>query len=401
MKFLPFPPRPCPVCESVSSKVLFEQRFGTLSEGSLLAGYDLVACNECGCAFADCIPEQSVFDEHYARMSKYEYAHRGGEESPFDLARFDQIGSYLAEQMDDPRARILDVGCATGGLLQRLRQLGHASVTGLDPSPGCAKLARQLYDLPVYTGSVFENDLPDEHFDLVIVVGVLEHIRDVAAAVAKLDDYVSPNGMIFAEVPDATAFADWPDAPYQEFSIEHVNFFGPRSLENLMKVAGYELVKMDRPPRQFTKTTVMPSAAGLFRRTDRRPLPIERDVESEGGLRAYIAESEAEEKRIVGRVAELVESQEAIAIWGVGTHTLHLMESTNLAQANITTFVDVNSKFHGKELFGRPVIAPAQMAGRSEPVLVCSRAFQTDIVNYIKNDLRLANPLVLLYPEGG
>jgi SAM-dependent methyltransferase len=380
--------------------VLFEQRFGTLSEGSLLAGYDVVVCARCGCAFADRIPEQSVFDEHYSRMSKYEYAHRGGEESPFDAARFDIIAKYLSEQIEDRETRVLDVGCATGGLLDRLRRLGYANVTGLDPSPGCAKLAKQVYDLPVSTGTAFENDLPKRSYDLVIVVGVLEHIRDAAAAVARLDELVSPAGTIFAEVPDATAFSEWPDAPYQEFSIEHVNFFGPGSLENLMKIAGYELIKMDRPPRQFTRTTVMPSAAGLFRRTGDQPLPISRDTESEQGLRAYIAQSVNEEKRISRKIAELIQTRQEIAVWGVGTHTLHLMESTSLADAHITVFVDVNSKYHGKELFGRQVISPREMAPRPEPILVSSRAFQSDIVNTIRNEVQLDNPLILLYPEG-
>jgi len=399
-KPLPFPSRACPVCAGIASKVLFEQRFSMLSEGSLLAGYDLVVCSRCGCAFADRIPEQSVFDEHYARMSKYEYAHRGGEESPFDAARFDVIAKYLREQVEDREMRVLDVGCATGGLLDRLRRLGYSNVTGLDPSSGCATLAKQVYNLPVHVGTAFENDLPKRSYDLVIVVGVLEHIRDVAAAVTKLDELVSPLGMIFAEVPDATAFSEWPDAPYQEFSIEHVNFFGPRSLENLMKMAGYQLIKMDRPPRQFTRTTVMPSAAGLFRRTGNRALPISPDTESERGLRAYIAQSVNEEKRVSEKIADLIRTRQKIAVWGVGTHTLHLIESTSLAQANITVFVDVNSKYHGSELFGRKVISPREMAARPEPILVSSRAFQSDIVNLIENEARLDNPLILLYPEG-
>ena len=370
-----------------------------LSEGSLLAGYDVVVCARCGCAFADRIPEQAVFDAHYAGMSKYEYAHRGGEESPFDAARFDIIAKYLSEQVDDLGTRILDVGCATGGLLERLRRLGYSSVTGLDPSSGCATLAKQVYDLPVHVGTVFKNDLPKQSYDLVIVVGVLEHIRDVGAAVAQLAELVSPGGMIFAEVPDPTAFSEWPDAPYQEFSIEHVNFFGPQSLENLMRMVGYELVKMDRPPRQFTRTTVMPSAAGLFRRTDRGPLPISPDTESEQGLRDYIAQSEKEEERVAGKIAELVATRQKIAVWGVGTHTLHLLQSTELARANITTFVDVNSKYHGTELFGRKVISPGEMAERPEAILVSSRAFQSDIVNLIRNEARLDNPLILLYPD--
>jgi SAM-dependent methyltransferase len=358
----------------------------------------LVACQDCGLGFADRIPEQSVFDRHYAEMSKYEYGHRAGGESPFDAARFEQIAAYLASQIPDRATRVLDVGCATGGQLARLRVLGYENLMGLDPSPTCSRLAREFHGIEVRVGTLFSHDLPANAFDLIILVGVLEHVRDVAEAVQKLSPCLSSNGLIFAEVPDATAFADWPDAPYQELSIEHINFFGPRSLENLMRASGYVMVSMDRPPRQFTETTVMPSAAGLFQRAPER-LPLLPDTDSAPRLLDYIRQSAAEEKRVAGLIDKLVEQGQPLAVWGVGTHTLHLMETTNLGNARITAFVDVNTKYHGKNLFDRPVISPEAMRNRSEPVLISSRAFQNDIAEMIQQELELPNQLILLYEE--
>ena len=398
MAALAFPARPCPICASEKKRLLYTQRFGTLSEGSLLAGYELVACEECGFAFADCIPEQAVFDRHYAEMSKYEYAHREGGESPFDAARFTQIASYLASQLPDRKTRVLDVGCATAGQLAKLRALGYENLMGLDPSPTCARLARQFHEIEVRVGTLFENDLPAGAFDLIILVGVLEHVRDVAAAVRQLGASLSADGLIFAEVPDATAFRDWPDAPYQEFSIEHINFFGPQSLENLMRSAGYALVAMNRPPRQFTKTTVMPSAAGLFRRSNEK-LPLTLDRESAPRLLDYIEQSAAEEKRVARLIEDLVTCGEGMLVWGVGTHTLHLMETTSLADARIAAFIDVNTKYHGKELFGRPVVAPEAARDDPSPILISSRAFQNDIADMIRQELELPNRLILLYDE--
>lgn len=395
---LDFQQRACPVCGSQNKHLLFAQRFGKLSEGSLLAGYDLVICDGCGFAFADRIPDQPVFDRHYAEMSKYEYAHREGAESEFDAERFIQIAAYLAAEVPDRNCRILDIGCATAGLLAKLRGMGYGTVAGLDPSPACSALAKKFYGIDVFTGTLFDNDLPKHAFDLIILVGVLEHVRDVAAAVAELGALLSPGGMVFAEVPDATAFADWPDAPYQEFSVEHINFFGPKSLENLMCAAGFELVKMDRPPRQFTKTTVMPSAAGLFRRTGGSS-PVEKDTQSELRLSQYIQHSAAEENRVAGLIDEIVRSGERIFVWGVGTHTLHLIETTSFAKANIAAFVDVNTKYHGKELLGRPVVSPQAIAQQSGPILISSRAFQSEIVRMCRHELKLPNRFILLYEE--
>ena len=393
---LDFPIRPCPVCGGLPRHLVFAQRFSRLSAGSLLAGYDLVACEECGLTFSDRIPEQVVFDRHYADMSKYEYAHRDGAESEFDTARFNEIAGWLSGNIPDRGCRILDVGCGTAGLLVKLRELGYASVGGLDPSPACAALARQRYGIEVRTGTLFDHSLASGSCDLIILVGVLEHVRDVLPAVERIGQCLAPGGMIFAEVPDVTAFADWPDAPYQELSIEHINFFGPVSLENLFRRSGFSMVALDRPPRQFTRTTVMPSAAALFRRSEGSGALV-RDADSEPRLRQYLAQSAAEEQRVAGLIDALVQSGDSIVVSGVGTHTLHLMESTNFSRANIAAFTDVNSKYHGKELYGRPIVSPQSLAGRGEPILISSRAFQDDIVRMYRDSLKLPNRLILLY----
>jgi hypothetical protein len=143
---------------------------------------------------------------------------------------------------------------------------------------------------------------------------------------------------------------------------------------------------------------VMPSAAGLFRRIGEK-LPIEKDNDSEPQLRDYIKQSASEENRVVSMIDEIVLKGERIVVWGVGTHTLHLMKTTNLTNANIAAFVDVNTKYHGKELFGRAVIAPQEMAQRSEPILISSRAFQNDIAGMIRDELKLSNRFIYLYDE--
>ena len=77
-------------------------------------------------------------------------------------------------------AGILDIGCSTGGFLSVLRDMGFHDLRGLDPSPRCADAAaRRLYDVEVLTGTL--NRLPDLRppFDLICLLGVIKHIRDL------------------------------------------------------------------------------------------------------------------------------------------------------------------------------------------------------------------------------
>src|SRR6516225_2642622 len=117
--------RPCPACEGQRHALLFKQRFDTMSGGSLLEGYDVVSCRDCGFCFASGIPEQEKFDWYYQEMSKYENARQGGRQSAYDAKRLTTIAEQVAEWCPDRQARVLEIGCGTGGLLAILKQLGY------------------------------------------------------------------------------------------------------------------------------------------------------------------------------------------------------------------------------------------------------------------------------------
>jgi len=126
--------RPCPVCGGADARPLYRQRFARLSGGNPVSGYDVVVCEACGAGFARGIPSQAELDAYYRDLSKYENAERGGGASPADTARFEAIARSLAPFVPSSEAAVLDVGCATGGLLAEIRRLGFARVEGLDPS---------------------------------------------------------------------------------------------------------------------------------------------------------------------------------------------------------------------------------------------------------------------------
>ena len=250
-------------------------------------------------------------------------------------------------------------------------------------------------------GTIADNPLPADSFDLAIVVGVLEHVRDLRPALKNIEKPLSPHGYVYAEVPDLSAFLNWPGAPFQEFSTEHIGFFGPKSLENLFCALGYKMIAMELIPRQFTDTTVMPSACGLFQRAaGSATAPLQVDCDTETVLQAYIKRSEAQEKRVAAIMADLATTGRAVAVWGVGTHTRRLLATTPLANANITAFVDNNSNYHGKTLHGRPILSPAEVKSHPEPILVGSLAFQDEIMRLIRNDLAMTNEVILLSEDG-
>jgi len=390
--------RKCPVCDSVANTLLYRQKFAQFAQGGLLSGYDIVTCNNCGFGYADHIPPQSWFDAYYRDLSKYEYPQRAGEESQCDRERYVHMSQYLAPFIT-PESNILDFGCATAGLLHELKQRGFGRVTGIDPSPTCSLAARKLYDINVLTTDLSTAHVPDKSYDLIILTGVLEHIVNVRSALQKMHGWLVKDGIIFVDVPDATAFSDWPDAPYQAFSTEHINFFSRSSLAAAMLRNGFGVVDQREVDRYYTRGTIMPSTIGIYRKVEVRVNATIPDMETQPCLLEYIRLSAQRENRIKLAIEAIVSSGEEIIVWGVGTHTLHLMETTNLTDANIVAFVDSNTNYQGNSLKGVPIISPQMLTQHKQPILISSRVFQTEIQDQIRNHLNLPNEIICLYDD--
>jgi SAM-dependent methyltransferase len=392
------PSRDCPICGSAARRAVFHQEFATVDQATPVTGYDVVVCEGCGGSYADGIPDQPAFDRYYRDMSKYEYAHRDGAESAYDQRRLTLIADIITPHLESPDVRILDVGCASGRLLASIRDRGFARVTGLDPSPACAAAARRLYSIDVRTMTLAELAATGEHFDCVIMVGVLEHLHDLDCAFEQVRALLSPAGLLYVEVPDVTAFADWPNAPYQDFSTEHINFFSPISLSNLMRRHGFARVLLEQNHREQSYRTVMSNLSAVHRKEPvSRHGEVQFDPDTARGLERYLSQSAANDERLHAEIDSVVDRGRRILVWGVGTHTSRLMATSRLAEADIVAFIESNSRYHGKMLSGRPILAPEALKDHHEPVLISSRVFQKEIAEQIRNDLGCSNELILLY----
>jgi SAM-dependent methyltransferase len=360
-------------------------------EGLLGDAYDVVICKKCGAGFADGIPERAELDRYYAEQSKYEYESNGGLESIHDFKRFELIYEQIAPLLASTDARILDIGCATGGLLSVFKRRGFKNILGVDPSPSCASAADRLHGAKVVVATIAQIAKWWKRFDLILMVGVLEHLREVSSAIHSAGNLLRAGGLLFISVPDVQGLADCRNAPFQQFSMEHVNFFSRLSLNRLMAASGFAPRNTWRSIVEWREGITEPIVSGAFRRAQTRN--VEFDSLTEPALNRYIAESRKGEARILARVEELVKSREPILVWGAGAFTRHLLATTPLADASIICFVDSNPHLHGKQLAGRGIFSPEQIIDKTEPVLIGSVAFEKEIASTIRERLRLPNRL--------
>ena len=374
--------------------MLFRQSFDHLSVARLLDGYDVVICSDCGAGYADMIPLQSVFDDYYRELSKYDYEFRGGNDSSASEKRFLEAALTIESYIPTKDQQIFEFGCGSGHLLMTLLERGFQNVQGSDPSPACARVARAR-GVRVACGTVFTASLPEESYDFLILMGVMEHIRDLDRAVDQFHRILKNGGRVYLEVPDASRLDPSLDAPFQELSIEHINFLSPESLSHLMQARGFRTVTTGRARRSQNETVCL-SAYGVFEKSA-AGVRTERDTETERGLRAYILGCQAEDERIRSEIDKAVPPGERMIVWGVGTHTLRLLATGALDPNKISLFVDSNRKYQQQELRGIPVVSPNQIRFHAEPILISSRGFQCEIFDQIRHGMALRNHVILLY----
>jgi SAM-dependent methyltransferase len=102
--------------------------------------------------------------------------------------------------------RVLDAGCAFGFGTARLAR--SREVVGLELSADYLAEARRRYpDLTLVRGDVQALPFADGSFDAVVLLDVLEHLPDPAAALREARRVVRPGGALVLSVPAAGPLA--------------------------------------------------------------------------------------------------------------------------------------------------------------------------------------------------
>jgi len=390
--------RSCPICNHQQVDILHTQQFELPDGHPLSNGYDVVACLKCGFVYADTIVTQSDYDLFYAEHSKYEDATTGtgGVENPFDWNRQMETAHQIADFLQNPTAKILDVGCANGGILKALSRLGYKSLCGIDHSPVCVENTRRL-DVEAYIGSLFE-PFHEHSFDCVILSHTLEHIQDLRGALDWIADRLRPDGIVYLETPDATRYADFIYAPLQDFNTEHINHFSLTVLENLMRQKGFALMKGQSKILTARPQIFYPAVYGFWKQEDGNNTALMYDKGLRKSIEKYIKRSIKILNEIEVRLKKSLANSPKIIVWGTGQLTMKLLIETSLARAEILAFVDNNPINHGKVLRGIPIISPDQLDGLKEPILVATLLHHHAITDQILR-MRLANEIILLAEE--
>jgi SAM-dependent methyltransferase len=241
----------CTICEAESAVVV--SRAGVLyNRADEPATVVSRLCLGCGVIYTS--PRLSR--ETLARFYDLEQAPRragppaaqavAAEVTPKALGRLEPVLPFLG-----PRARVLEIGAGDGRTVAAFaRCLPGGHVTGLDPAfPGDAA---PLPNVRLLAGRLDDRTTPpglEPPYDCITGFHVLEHQHDPVAFLRRLAGLLSPEGLVYMEVPNAYR-PWWRGKPVETFFCAvHLFNFGPRALATLLRVAGFTPVAISTPAK--------------------------------------------------------------------------------------------------------------------------------------------------------
>jgi len=179
-----------------------------------------------------------------------------------------------------PPGRILDLGCSSGLLAERLQQMGH-HVTGVD--------VHELEGVRERTSEFYQADLnegiPPEvgsDYDIILAADVLEHVVNPGALMSQARDVLSPQGTVLFCVPN---IAHWYPRfrstlgmfDYDQRGIldaTHLRFFTRRSIAKLVERRGYAIRRIEPVGLPLDALSVHGAKARTLRFADRLLLDL-------------------------------------------------------------------------------------------------------------------------------
>jgi SAM-dependent methyltransferase len=152
----------------------------------------------------------------------------------------------LLRRHDVSKGRVLDVGAGFGFFLGALERAGYEGA-GLEISPLAAERARQAVRAEIVVQGAEERyPFPDDSFDAVTLLDVIEHLNDYGAALAECRRCLKPGGKLFVITLNAHSLARpllgrrW--AWYQDPT--HIHMFSGRMLREGIEKAGLTLERL-------------------------------------------------------------------------------------------------------------------------------------------------------------
>ncbi len=218
----------CPLCGAKNYKVEYSQK-----------NFRFVRCSECGVLYQNPRPENKYIQNRYdEKYFEYEIENQNDffqlQLKTFEDCKIEKIiGGFKGK-------KILDVGCATGMLLNYLKNKG-ANVYGVEICTQSCRYAYSEYKITLYNGTLENARYEPEFFDIVHFSHLIEHLEDPVKFMKEVYRITKKDGYILVTTPrEDTIWLKLFKLKWRSLIPDHLILFGRQHLISLLNISGFE-----------------------------------------------------------------------------------------------------------------------------------------------------------------
>lgn len=235
--------------ENVACCICDKSDFEPLSAKDRYGIYNpVVICKNCGLIQNNPRMNQESYNNFYNEEFRKLYF---SEPKPSEIAfktefnRGKKILTYLKESgilKKDKQRSIFEVGCGSGGVLKTFKNAGF-TVAGCDLDKEYLLYGREKFKLNLHYG--FVQDIYFEKSpDIIIYSHVLEHILKPKEEIYYINKILNTGSYLYIEVPGVKNLVNQYERNFLSYlQIPHVYHFSLITLNNLLKLNGFKLIK--------------------------------------------------------------------------------------------------------------------------------------------------------------
>ena len=209
--------------------------------------FDIIECKNCGFIFTNPRPEINIIEKYYESEDYISHTNQKKSvlNSVYEIVRKQKIkNKYKLISKISSGKRILDIGCATGELLNKFKK-SNWSVHGIEPNEKARNFAIENYGLNV-NGEEELNNLKEKGFDVIMMWHVLEHVPLLNERIKELKRLLKSDGVIIIAIPNPES---WDAKFYKEYWAaydvpRHLYHFTQNAIKKLFEKHNFSIQKI-------------------------------------------------------------------------------------------------------------------------------------------------------------
>lgn len=225
--------KPCDLCGSHEVKDFYKEN-----------GFTYLKCQSCGLLFRD----HDNMDEMRKFYENEGVAEEGNLDEYYGVGTFrwrvalDHIERYKKS------GQLFEIGCGGGGLMVEAKRRGF-DVYGCDISESRVHIMNKLLGGDYVTLGDFESiDMPDQRFDVIVMMDVLSHFKSLCRTMNLVTELLAPGGILYLKGGNFGEFESIDEVQRERINLQiqiHLYHLTPDNIRMLLQKNRLNILKFD------------------------------------------------------------------------------------------------------------------------------------------------------------